>query len=88
MSPQLTPEQHDAVTAQAGRVVYFVDALTSEQFAVIPAKTFEKLQALFDPPASLAARDFYPLTDDAWRPILEDAALDAYAEELSTPSQR
>ncbi len=88
MSPQLTPEQHEGVTAQAGRVDDFVDALTSKQFAVIPAKTFEKRQALLDPPASLEARDFYPLTDDAWRPILEDAALDVYAEELSTPSQR
>lgn len=87
MSPQLTPEQHEAVAAQPGRVVYFVDAVTNEQFAVIPAKTFEKLQALFDPGESLDTRDFYPAVDEAWRPILEDTALDVYAADVPAPPQ-
>ncbi|MBI1346291.1 hypothetical protein GC163_08365 [bacterium] len=87
MSPRLTPEQHEAVAAEPGRVVYFIDAITNEQFAVIPKKTFEQLQALFDPTEELNPADFLPAVDEAWRPILEDTALDVYAADVSSPPQ-
>ena len=87
MAPQLTEEQHRAVTTQPGRVVYFVDAATQQQYAVIPAETFQKVQALFDPLEMLDPREIYPLVDSAWQAILDDAALDVYEDEIPAQSQ-
>jgi hypothetical protein len=86
MSPQLTPEQHEAVTARSGCVVYFVDAQTQQQYAVIPAETFQRVQAFCDPEEICKASDTYALADEAWKPILADTALDVYAEGVSSPA--
>lgn len=87
MSAHLTPEQHDAVTAKSGRVVYFIDVQTQQQYAVIPAEIFHKVEAFCDPEEKLDARASYPLVDEAWKPILDDTALDVYAEGVAFPSQ-
>lgn len=73
--------------AHPGRVVYFVDGANQQHYAVIPKETFEKVQALFDLHESLDPRDLYPAIDAAWQPILDDTALDVYADEVPELTQ-
>jgi hypothetical protein len=87
MTPQFTPEQRDALIAQHGHVVYFVDVVTREEYAVLPAEQFRQVEPLLDTQESLDPREFYPLVDQAWQPILDDSALDEYAEDYLAPRQ-
>lgn len=86
MNPQLTHEQHEAIEADPGKVVYFVDVATQQQYAVIPMETFEKVKALLDPHEVLEARDFYPLVNQSWQSILDDSAMDIYEQDV--PSEQ
>lgn len=88
MAPQLTPEQNEALNAHPGTVVYFVDAQSEKEYAVIPAEIFQRVRALLDPQEVLDSRDFYPAVNQAWQPIIDDTAMDVYEQDLpKTPQQ-
>lgn len=87
MAPQLTPEQNDALNAHPGKVVYFVDAQSEKEYAVIPAEIFERVRALLDPQEVLDAREFYPAVDQSWQPIIDDSAMDVYEQDVPLTSQ-
>lgn len=87
MTPQFTPEQRAALNAQHGHVVYFVDVVTHEEYAVVPADKFRQVEPLLDAQESINPAEFYPLIDQGWQPILDDSALDTYAEDYLAPRQ-
>ncbi len=87
MPQQFTPEQRDALIAHHGHVVYFVDVVTQEEYAVLPAETFRQVEPLLDPHEAFDPQAFTPLVDAAWQPILDDTALDVYAEDYLAPRQ-
>jgi len=88
MIPSITSEQRDALAARRGRVVYFVDVVTHEEFAVLPAETYRQVAPLLDPNESFDPRDLYPLIDEAWKPLYEETALDVYEQDYLAPPQR
>jgi len=45
------------------------------------------VEPLLDPQESINPAEFYPLIDQCWQPILDDTALDVYAEAYLAPRQ-
>jgi hypothetical protein len=88
MAPHFTPEQRAVLIAQHGRVVYFVDVVTQEEYAVLPAEQFRQVAPLLDPQEEFKASEFYPLIAESWTPILNDPALDIYDQDYLAPPQQ
>lgn len=89
MATNFTPEQRDALVAQHGRVVYFLDVVTHEEYAVLPAEQFRQVAPLLDPKEEIDVSEFYPLIAESWASILDDTALnlDVYEQQYLAPRQ-
>ena len=75
MTPKLSDEQREAVQQHPNQPVYVVDAITRDEYVLLPAETYQKVKALigddFNP------EEFLPLVQEA---IAED--IDAPGMEL------
>lgn len=77
MTPKLTKEQHEALHAQPGGVVYFLDYEGPQQYAVIPAETFQKVRSLLGDD-EFAISDTYAAQDEALAKVWNEPELDVY----------
>ena len=79
MTPKLTKEQHDALQAQPGAVVYFRDVEGQREYAVIPADTFQKVRALLGGDEFTISETYAP-QEEALAKVWSDPELDEYNE--------
>ncbi len=78
MTPQLTPEQRQAVQEHAGSPVYLEDGSTHDTYVLLPADMFRRLRPLFEPD-EVRIRETYPAQEqvahtEGW----DDPAMDEY----------
>jgi len=71
MALRLSDEQRAAVQQHPNQAIEVVDGVTQEQYVLLPAATYKKVQALF-------AGDYDP---DEFMPLVHDAL----AEDLNAP---
>ena len=72
MTPRLSDEQRDALRQHPDRALYVVDAVTSEQYVLLSAQAYERVQAL------LSAAEYEP---EEFLPLFLEAA----AEDIDAP---
>jgi hypothetical protein len=72
MTPKLSDEQREAVQQHPNQAVYVVDTVTHNQYVLLPAETYRKVQAL------IAGGEFDP---DEFMPLVHEAL----AEDLDAP---
>lgn len=78
MTPELSEQQRQAVRERPDEPVDVVDAVTQSRYVLLPASTYQRVQALLEEDA-FDVREAYPLMDrvaasEGW----DDAGMDAY----------
>ena len=69
---KLSPEQREAIREHPGVPIYVMDAETGRNYVLVPAETFQKVQAL------LAGGEFDP---EEFMPLVQEAV----AEDIDAP---
>jgi hypothetical protein len=78
MTPRLTPEMRDAITEHPGQPIYVVDAESQAKYVLIPADTYQKVQALIYDDSEPNPDEFLPLAEEAFRDDWNAPGMDAY----------
>ena len=77
MVPKLSEEQRTALEQQIGQPVYVVDTVKRISYVLIPAETYHRVRALFEP--EFDVRDTYAAQEQALAQAgWNDPAMDAY----------
>lgn len=78
MTPKLSHEQRQAIEDQQGGPVFVVDGDTQQQYVLLPAEMYQKIQSLIGGD-SFDIRETYPLQDKiAAAAGWDDPAMDDY----------
>ncbi len=77
MAPKLSDEQREAVQRHPNEAIYVVDTATQDQYVLIPAEAYQKVQALiiggeFDP------EEFLPLIHAALADDIDAPGMEMY----------
>jgi hypothetical protein len=77
MTPQLTPELHQALAKQPGQALEVEDPITHDRYVLVQLDVFERLQRSLDYDASEPdPREFYPAFASAVKNHLDELGTD------------
>jgi hypothetical protein len=80
MTPRLSDEQREAVQRHPNQAVYVVDPTTDDKYVLLPAATFQKVQALIISGAEFDPDEFMPLVHEALAKDLDAPGMELYDE--------
>ena len=78
MTPRITPEMHQALSANPGRPLYVFDDDGGTSYVLIAASAYEKVQPLLYDASDPALKEFLPLVHKALAGDWDAPGMDLY----------
>jgi hypothetical protein len=78
MTPKLTDEMRQSLSEHPGQPVYVVDASTQKSYVLVPADTYQKVQALLYDDSQPNPNEFLPLVHEALKDDWNAPGMESY----------
>ena len=87
MTPQLSPEIHDALNAQPGQPLLVEDPATRATYFLVPEAVFQRVQPLLYDDSEPDVNEFLPLAHQAFQKDWDAPGMELYDDYDSNRNQ-